>query len=193
MNCRNTVGHLGSARRYRVHANAVAAVLLGEHGAQRQYAPLAGSVRNPIQAPDRLRPHIHDRAKHLLHHDRQHRQARATVVQVWGQHEAAKAQIRAAQEQVTASEMALNGVRDEAQVGQRTTLDVLNAQQALVNAPVSLVTAQRERVVASYALLAAVGRLSPQVLGLVVPVYDPMTHYQQVRDAWIGVRTPDGR
>jgi len=89
--------------------------------------------------------------------------------------------------------MALNGVRDEAQVGQRTTLDVLNAQQALVNAPVSLVTAQRERVVASYALLAAVGRLSPQVLGLVVPVYDPMTHYQQVRDAWIGVRTPDGR
>jgi outer membrane protein len=120
-------------------------------------------------------------------------QARATVVQAWGQHEAAKAQIQAAQEQVTASEVALNGVREEARVGQRTTLDVLNAQQALVNARVSLVTAQRDRVVASYTLLAAVGRLSPQLLGLGIPVYDPMVHYQQIRDAWGGVRTPDGR
>ncbi len=120
-------------------------------------------------------------------------QARANVVTAWSQHEAAKAQIQAAQEQVTASEVALNGVREEARVGQRTTLDVLNAQQALVNARVNLVTAQRNRVVASYALLAAVGRLGPQVLGLGIPVYDPMVHYQQVRDAWIGVRTPDGR
>ena len=120
-------------------------------------------------------------------------QARALVVQRWGEHEAAKAQIQAAQEQVTASEVALNGVREEARVGQRTTLDVLNAQQALVNARVALVTAQRDRVVASYGLLSAVGRLGPQVLGLGIPVYDPMVHYQQVRDAWIGVRTPDGR
>jgi len=120
-------------------------------------------------------------------------QARATVVQAWGQHEAAKAQIQAAQEQVTASEVALNGVREEARVGQRTTLDVLNAQQALVNARVALVTAQRDRVVASYTLLAAVGRLAPPVLGLPISVYDPMVHYQQVRDAWEGVRTPDGR
>jgi outer membrane protein len=120
-------------------------------------------------------------------------QARATVVQAWGQHEAAKAQIQAAQEQVRASEVALNGVREEARVGQRTTLDVLNAQQALVNARVNLVTAQRDRVVASYTLLSAVGRLSPQVLGLPTSIYDPMVHYQQVRDAWEGVRTPGGR
>src|SRR5262249_2276525 len=120
-------------------------------------------------------------------------QARANVVQAWGQHEAAKAQIQAAQEQVTASEVALNGVREEARVGQRTTLDVLNAQQALVNARVNLVTAQRDRVVASYTLLSAVGRLSPEALGLKIPNYDPMVHYQQVRDAWAGVRTPDGR
>ena len=64
-----------------------------------------------------------------------------------------------------ATEIALNGVREEARVGQRTTLDVLNAQQALVNARVSLVSAQRDRVVASYTLLSAVGRLSPQMLG----------------------------
>jgi outer membrane protein len=94
---------------------------------------------------------------------------------------------------VQASEIALNGVREEARVGQRTTLDVLNAQQELVNARVALVSAQRDRVVASYTLLAAVGRLSPQILGLRVPVYDSNVHYQQIRDTWAGVRTPDGR
>jgi outer membrane protein len=120
-------------------------------------------------------------------------QAQQTLVQSWGQLEAAKAQIEATQAQVTAAEIALNGVREEARVGQRTTLDVLNAQQELVNARVSLVTAQRDRVVASYTLLAAVGRLSAQVLGLGVPVYDPTSHYHQVRDSWAGVRTPDGK
>jgi outer membrane protein len=119
--------------------------------------------------------------------------AQANVVQAWSQLEATKAQIIAAQAQVTATEVALNGVREEARVGQRTTLDVLNAQQELVNARVALVTAQRDRVVASYTLLAAVGRLGPQVLGLKTEDYDPRVHYHQVRDKWIGVRTPDGR
>lgn len=120
-------------------------------------------------------------------------QAQSNVTQAWGSLEAAKAQILATQAQVQAAEIALNGVREEARVGQRTTLDVLNAQQELVNARVALVTAQRDRVVASYSLLAAVGRLSPYVLHLPLSVYDPMVHYQQVRDAWIGVRTPDGK
>ena len=120
-------------------------------------------------------------------------QTRANVVQAWGQLEAGKAQVQSAQAQVTASEIALNGVREEAKAGQRTTLDVLNAQQALVNARVALVTAQHDRVVASYSVLSAIGRLAPQVLGLSTTVYDPSVHYQQVRDSWVGVRTPDGR
>ena len=119
--------------------------------------------------------------------------ARQNVVQAWGQLDAAKANIDATQAQVQAAEIALNGVREEARVGQRTTFDVLTAQQTLVNARVAVVTAQHDRVVASYTLLAAVGRLSPQVLGLHVPVYDPRVHYHQVRDSWAGVRTPDGR
>ena len=118
---------------------------------------------------------------------------RASVVQGWSTLQATKAQIIAAQAQVTATEVALNGVREEARVGQRTTLDVLNAQQELVNARVSLVTAQRDRVVASFTLLAAVGRLGPQVLSLKTEDYDPRVHYHQVRDKWFGVRTPDGR
>jgi outer membrane protein len=120
-------------------------------------------------------------------------QVRETVVASWGQLDASKAQIEATTAQVNAAEIALNGVREEARVGQRTTLDVLNAQQELVNARVALVTAQHDRVVASYTLLAAVGGLSMQRLGLNVTIYDPQVHYQQVRDAWIGVRIPDGR
>src|SRR4051812_37619610 len=120
-------------------------------------------------------------------------QTRANTVTAWGQLVAGKAQVASAQAQVTASEIALNGVREEAKAGQRTTLDVLNAQQALVNARVALVTAQHDRVVASYAVLNAVGRLSPQVLNLSTTVYDPSVHYQQVRDSRYGVRTPDGR
>ncbi len=116
-----------------------------------------------------------------------------SVVQSWGQLEAAKAQIVATQAQVNAAETALNGVREEARVGQRTTLDVLNAQQELVNARVALVTAQRDRVVASYSLLSSTGRLSVAALKLRVTTYDPNVHYQQVRDSWFGVRTPDGR
>jgi outer membrane protein len=78
-------------------------------------------------------------------------------------------------------------------VGQRTTLDVLNAQQSLVNARVSLIFAQHDGVVASYNLLSAVGRLSAQALGLPVPIYDPAVHYSQVRDSWFGLRTPSGQ
>jgi outer membrane protein len=117
---------------------------------------------------------------------------RANTVTAWGQLVAGKAQVASAQSQVTASEIALNGVREEAKAGQRTTLDILNAQQALVNARVALVTAQHDRVVASYAVLSSVGRLSPQVLKLATNVYDPSVHYHQVRDSWVGIRTPDG-
>jgi outer membrane protein len=120
-------------------------------------------------------------------------QTRANTVTAWGQLVAGKAQVSSAQSQVTASEIALNGVREEAKAGQRTTLDILNAQQALVNARVALVTAQHDRVVASYSVLNSVGRLSPQVLRLATSVYDPTVHYHQVRDSWYGVRTPDGR
>lgn len=120
-------------------------------------------------------------------------QARATVAQAWALLEAAKSSIESTKNQVKAAEAALNGVREEARLGQRTTLDTLNAQQELVNARIAMVSAQRDRLVNSYALLAAVGRLAPQVLGLSVPSYDPQVHYHQVRDAWVGVRTPDGR
>ncbi|WP_457090954.1 TolC family outer membrane protein [Microvirga sp. P5_D2] len=120
-------------------------------------------------------------------------QVRAAVVSSWGQLEAARAQIQAAQAQIDAAETALNGVREEARVGQRTTLDVLNAQQELLNARVNLITAQRDRVVASYAVVQAMGRLHSRNLGLSVNHYSPKVHYDQVKDLWIGTSIPDGR
>ena len=120
-------------------------------------------------------------------------QARMAVAQAWAQLEAAKSSIESTKSQVKAAEQALNGVREEARLGQRTTLDVLNAQQELVNARIAMVVAQRDRLVNSYLLLSSIGRLAPQVLGLTIPTYDPQIHYHQVRDVWVGLRTPDGR
>jgi outer membrane protein len=132
-------------------------------------------------------------AQQRLNFEQTRDQVRANTITAWGQLVASKAQLASARAQVTASRIALDGVREEAHAGQRTTLDVLNAQQALVNARVALVTAQHDRVVASYGVLNSVGRLSPRVLNLATTVYDPSVHYQQVRDSWFGVRTPDGR
>jgi outer membrane protein len=120
-------------------------------------------------------------------------QVRAAVISAWGQLEAARAQILAAQAQVEAAETALTGVREEARVGQRTTLDVLNAQQELLVARNNLITAQRDRVVASYAVVQAMGRLTARVLALRVEPYSAKQHFDQVKDLWYGVRTPDGR
>jgi outer membrane protein len=118
---------------------------------------------------------------------------RAAVVSAWGQYDAARAQIVSGQSQVAAAETALAGVREEARVGQRTTLDVLNAQQELLNARVNLIRAQRDRVVASYAVVRATGRLNSRYLGLRVDHYSPKVHFEQVKDLWGGLTTPDGR
>lgn len=121
--------------------------------------------------------------------------ARADVIALvranWGALQAAKTQISAAQAQIAAAERALYGVREEAKAGQRTTLDILNAQQELLNARIGLLFAQRERVVASYAVLSAMGRLSIETLALDGAPYDPAIHFEQVRGLWGGTDTPD--
>ena len=124
--------------------------------------------------------------------DQQREAVRSAVTAAWGAFQTTKLQIQSYQAQVRANEIALEGVREEAKVGQRTTLDVLNAQQTLLNSRVSLVTAQRDQVVTSYSLLAASGQLSASVLGLRVNAYDPSLHFDQVKSKWIGTRTPDG-
>ena len=118
---------------------------------------------------------------------------RANAVSAYGQLNAAQASIRAAEAGVRAASLALEGVQEERKVGQATTLDVLTAQQTILNARVGLVQAQFAAVVGSYSVLAATGGLSAANLGLNVATYDPTEHYQAVRDKWHGLRTPDGR
>ncbi|MES2195658.1 MAG: TolC family outer membrane protein [Pseudomonadota bacterium] len=120
-------------------------------------------------------------------------QARTAAVAAWVSHEGAKIAVSASEAEVRAAAVALQGVGREAQGGQRTTLDVLNSQQDLTLAKARLIVAQRERVIASYTLLSAIGRLDVKTLGLNTPDYLPEVHYHQVRDAWHGLRTPSGQ
>ena len=120
-------------------------------------------------------------------------QVRQAVIAAWGLNEASVGVVRAARAAVSANEVALTGVREEAKVGQRTTLDVLNAQQALLQARTTLVQAEHDQVVNSYSLLSAIGRLNIPTLGLSVAEYDPRVHFDQVKSKWIGLRTPSGQ
>ena len=120
-------------------------------------------------------------------------QTQTAVIAAWASHEGAKVALSAAESEVRAAQVALSGVQKEAQGGQRTTLDVLNSQQDLMAARARLIGAQRDRVIAAYALLSATGRLDVKTLGLNTPDYSPEVHYQQVRDAWGGLRTPSGQ
>ncbi|HTO79817.1 MAG TPA: TolC family outer membrane protein [Methylocystis sp.] len=128
-----------------------------------------------------------------IHADVQRASVRAAVVQAYSQFNTAKAAIKFNGAAVRAAETALRGVRDEAAFGQRTTYDVLKAQQDLLDARVNLVTSQRDLVVGSFAILAAVGGLSLQTLDQDAPIYDPRIHFNQIKDNWIGFSTPDGR
>ncbi len=94
------------------------------------------------------------------------RQARLDAVNAWQAYQTANAQLAAIHSQIRAEQVAASGVRDEAAVGERTTLDVLNADQELLNARVNLVRAQRDQLVAAYALKAATGRLTADALHL---------------------------
>jgi TolC family type I secretion outer membrane protein len=117
------------------------------------------------------------------------RAVRETVVRTWNVFISSADTIRSLQAQVTANELALDGVRQEALVGTRTTLDVLDAEQELVQSQVALTDARRDRVVASYQLVAAIGRLTAVNLKLAVPYYDPEAHYQNTRYRPFGVTT----
>jgi outer membrane protein len=120
-------------------------------------------------------------------------QVRQSVTSAWGALEAARASIRSADAAVAAQQLVVAGFMEQLRVGQATTIDLLNAQQNLLTAQVAQVTAQRDRVVAGYTLLGAIGQLSAGYLGLPVDTYDPVDHYELVRDKLHGTQTPDGR
>ncbi|WP_246270705.1 TolC family outer membrane protein [Hongsoonwoonella zoysiae] len=160
-------------------------------------ATIFGRVSVPIYQAGRVTSQVRQAKEELgqaqVQVDVARDQIRASIVSAWGQYQAAVASISAAQAAVEANQLALEGVIEEQRVGQRTTLDVLDAQLELVNSRVQLVTSQRDRVVAAYLLVSTIGRLGAERLGVPAQIYQPQEHFQEVRNSWFGTRTPDGR
>jgi outer membrane protein len=160
-------------------------------------ASIIGQINQPIYdggtAASQTRQAKEVAAQSRLVLDQVRNQARTAAVSAWVANEGAKIAVAASESEVRAATIALEGVRKEALGGQRTTVDVLNSQQDLISAKARLIGAQRDRVIASYTLLSAVGRLDVKTLALNTPDYLPEVHYHQVRDAWHGLRTPSGQ
>jgi outer membrane protein len=143
----------------------------------------------------RVRQAKHAHVSRLQEVEQARTENQALAITAWSQLVAARAAVESDQVQVNANRTALTGVREEERVGQRTLLDVLNAEQELLNAEVQLATDRRNAVVAAYGVLSAVGRLSAAEMSLLADVYDPEAHYNEVRRKWFGISIthPDGR
>lgn len=117
------------------------------------------------------------------------------VVAAWAQLESARAQLASDRVAVQSNKVALQGVREEEKVGQRTLLDVLNAELEFLNSQVALETDRRNLVVAAYTVVSAMGRLDAAWIGTAAYVYDPVVHYKEVRRKWLGlsITHADGR
>lgn len=117
------------------------------------------------------------------------RDATESATREWQNLETARAAIASFKDQVDANRTALEGVRREASVGSRTILDVLNAEQEMLDSQVNLVKARRDEIVAVFALKSAVGVLTADALSLPVNRYDPARHYHEVRGKWFGLNS----
>jgi outer membrane protein TolC len=158
-------------------------------------AEIRASVTIPIyqagQTESRVREARQTAGQRRIQIEESRRQVVENAIRAWEGLTTARATIQSRQSQVRASDIALEGVRQEALVGSRTTLDTLDAEQELLDARVQLVQAQRDEMVAAFSVLSATGQLSARLLGLKVPYYDHAKHYRQVRDKWWGTETKD--
>jgi len=141
---------------------------------------VAARIRQAKETNNQLKKEVED-ARLRIH---------AEVIANWAQLQATASEIKSAQDALEANRIALEGVKEEEKVGQRTTLDVLNAQLEYLGPQIQLVTAKRDRVAAEYELYGSVGRLDAQSLGLSVPYYDQFEHYNIVQNKWFGLRPP---
>jgi outer membrane protein len=140
----------------------------------------------------RLREARQTAAQRTLTIDQQRRDAVESAAQAWESLLTARARVKAFSTQIEANIVALEGVQREAAVGSRTVLDVLDAEQELLDSRVSHVRVQRDELVASYQLLSAIGRLTARDLGLGVTRYDPRKHYNEVRGKFFGGTSQGG-
>lgn len=160
---------------------------------------ITGRVSIPIyqggEVAARVRQAKHTHVSRLQEIEQVRTEVKAAAISAWSRLQAARAQVQSDRAQVQANQTALTGVREEEKVGQRTLLDVLNAEQELLNAQVQLVTDERNLVVAGYTVLSAIGRLDAERLAVATYAYDPEIHYEEVRRKWYGLSIThhDGR
>ena len=113
------------------------------------------------------------------------------VTRAWEALVTARSQRKAFDAQITAATAALDGVSQEADLGLRTTLDVLDAEQELFAAQVNAVRARRDDLFAGYWVKATVGEMTAELLALPVEAYDVNAYYNRVREKWIGTDIDD--
>ncbi|MEO1694948.1 MAG: TolC family outer membrane protein [Pseudomonadota bacterium] len=135
----------------------------------------------------RVRAAKHQHVGRLQDIEEARRLVRSRVAASWSALRANRSRIRSDEIQVRASATALEGVRAEQQVGARTLLDVLNAEQELLEARAGLVRTKRNTIVAQYRLLAEIGRLDAEMLSLPTAIYDPQAHYEDAKSKWLDV------
>jgi outer membrane protein len=167
--------------------------------AEQDTASVTGRVTVPLyeggEVYARVRQAAHTHVSRLQEIEQARVETQAAIRTAWSRLMAARAQLKSDEVQVEANRIALEGVREEERVGQRTLLDVLNAEQEYLDAQVAMTTTRHDLVVANYALLAAMGQLTAETLGLGDHIYDPEQHYQEVRQQWFGlsIEHADGR
>ena len=158
-------------------------------------ASIAGTFTVPIYEAGRVYSGVRQ-AKETASKNRiqvisQVRAVRESVAVAWSSIDSTTKALASARDQAAASRLALDGVRQEYQVGSRSTIDVLNAQQTLVGAEISVVTAQHDQLLQSYQLLASMGHLTAQHLGI-RGIYNVKEQYNDVRNKWIGLDPESG-
>lgn len=160
---------------------------------------ISGRVTVPLyeggETQARVRAAKHSHVARLQEIEQARAETQTNVVTAWSRYQAADAQLRSDRVQVMAAKTALEGTREEERVGQRTLLDVLNAEQELLDAEVQQVVTKRDLIVASFTVLSAIGRLNPDELKLGAEQYDAEAHYNEVTAKWWGVSIthPNGR
>lgn len=163
-----------------------------------QADPTTGTVRAELSVPlytaggtaSRVRQAKETAGQRRIEIEESRRAVVENAISAWESWSSSKAEIQSRVSETEAAGVALEGVRQEATVGSRTTLDVLDQEQEVLDAQVNLVRAQRNEAVAAYAVLAAIGQLNARNLELDVAEYDPIGHYNQVKDKWTGNEVP---
>ncbi len=165
-----------------------------QRGSESDVAQILAEVSVPLYQQGAVSSRVRE-AKQIsnqrrLEIDEARRRQEQEAVSAWRALETARAQTQSFVSGVRSAEIALDGVRQENTVGARTVLDVLDAEQELLDARVNLVRSQRDTVVTGFQVLASTGHLTARDLGLPVVVYDPEVDYRKVRDRWFGLDAP---